>query len=236
MTWLRPSSRPRPCASCPETPSSRRTHTHTLPSGYFTNPISRVLASTAIAACGASLAALPLAALVLLHLALAAGSGAAAKEPAAAGGGGGGSGRRACTYTLRVKTSCSSPARTSDAVSVAFGDAYRNEVHAPRLPAGAGGNALERCGTDTFRVAGPCGYGVCYLYLRRAGRDGWAPEWVQVVQPGPAPATATFYFGDPLPDGVWYGHDRCPKAAAAAATAGTGTPRASASPSPSPRG
>ncbi|KAL6897897.1 hypothetical protein ACP4OV_006856 [Aristida adscensionis] len=147
---------------------------------------------------------------------------------------GGGGGRRACTYTLRVKTSCASPARTTDAVAVAFGDAYRNEAHAPRLPTGGGGNALERCGTDTFRVAGPCGYGICYLYLRRDGRDGWAPEWVQVVEPGPgpSPATATFYFGDPLPDGVWYGHDRCPKATAGEATA---TPRAnddSASASP----
>ena len=130
---------------------------------------------------------------------------------------------RACTYTLRVKTSCASPApRSSDAVSVAFGDAYRNEAHAPRLPT-SGGRALERCGTDTFRVPGPCGYGVCYLYLRRAGRDGWAPEWVQVVQPGPrAPAAATFYFGDPLPDGVWYGHDRCPKAKGKAAGADDG--------------
>ncbi|KAJ1261945.1 hypothetical protein BS78_09G067900 [Paspalum vaginatum] len=129
--------------------------------------------------------------------------------PAAAGG-------RACTYTLRVKTSCASPAaRASDAVSVAFGDAYRNEAHAARLPA-----ALARCATDTFRVPGPCGYGVCYLYLRRDGRDGWAPEWVQVLQPGlqgPS-ATATFYFGDPLPDRVWYGHDRCPKAAGDAAS------------------
>ncbi|OEL26547.1 hypothetical protein BAE44_0012437 [Dichanthelium oligosanthes] len=151
----------------------------------------------------------------------------------------GGRPARACTYTLRVKTSCASPARTSDAVGVAFGDAYRNEAHAPRLPTGPGGRALERCGTDTFRVAGPCGYGVCYLYLRRAGRDGWAPEWVQVVQPRPgaAPATATFYFGNPLPDGVWYGHDRCPKAKAAAddghahaarpATATDAPPRAS---------
>jgi hypothetical protein len=155
--------------------------------------------------------ALLLAVLLVLALALAPSSSSAA---GAAGG------RRACTYTLRVKTSCASPARTSDAVSVAFGDAYRNEAHAARLPTGgSGSSALERCGTDTFGVAGPCGYGVCYLYLRRSGRDGWAPEWVQVVEPGPrtggaAPATATFYFGDPLPDGVWYGHDRCPRSKA----------------------
>ncbi|PUZ64238.1 hypothetical protein GQ55_3G127900 [Panicum hallii var. hallii] len=175
--------------------------------------------------------ALPLL-LSVLTLALTAPSGASA---AAA---------RACTYTLRVKTSCASPAaRTSDAVSVAFGDAYRNEAHAPRLPT-SGPRALERCGTDTFRVPGPCGYGVCYLYLRRDGRDGWAPEWVQVVQPGPrAPVAATFYFGDPLPDGVWYGHDRCPKAKAADAdgehaarpATSTDAPHASNS-SASPRG
>ncbi|XP_066368621.1 embryo-specific protein ATS3A-like [Miscanthus floridulus] len=152
-----------------------------------------------------------------------------------AAAGGRGTGRRAAaactsTYTLRVKTACGSPAaRTSDAVSVAFGDAYRNEVLARPLvvPTSGPGSSreLERCGTDTFRVAGPCGYGVCYLYLRR---DGWAPEWVQVVQPGPRdrpPATATFYFGGPLPDGVWYGHDRCPKAAAAAGTNSSASPR-----------
>ncbi|KAF8727039.1 hypothetical protein HU200_019536 [Digitaria exilis] len=63
---------------------------------------------------------------------------------------------RECTYTLRVKTSCASPAaRTSDAVAVAFGDAYRNEAHAARLPTTSGSRALERCGTDTFRLSGP---------------------------------------------------------------------------------
>ncbi|KAI5021818.1 embryo-specific protein ATS3A-like [Hordeum vulgare subsp. vulgare] len=134
---------------------------------------------------------------------------------------------RTCTYTVKVKTSCASPARTSDAVSVAFGDAYRNEAYGARLPPGA----FERCGTDTFRVSGVCGYGVCYLYLRRAGRDGWAPEWVQVVEPGPGAGEkpATFYFGAPLPDGVWYGHNRCPKAKASAA-ARTNTTSTAASP------
>jgi hypothetical protein len=176
--------------------------------------------------------ALPLLLTVLLFL--------VALAPSSSVTAAGGTGRRpgaACTstYTLRVKTACGSPAaRTSDAVSVAFGDAYRNEVLARPLvvpTAGPGpgsrGRALERCGTDTFRVAGPCGYGVCYLYLRRDGRDGWVPEWVQVVQPGPRdapPATATFYFGGPLPDGVWYGHDRCPKPAAAG-TKSSASPR-----------
>ncbi|CAL4910122.1 unnamed protein product [Urochloa decumbens] len=150
-------------------------------------------------------------ALVLLALALALStSSSAAAAPAPA---------RQCAYTLRVKTSCASPARTSDAVSVAFGDAYRNEAQAARLPtSGAGGSraALERCGTDTFRVRGPCGYGVCYLYLRRSGSVGWTPEWVRVYEPSSS-TPSTFYFGDPLANGVWYGTDRCPKPKAAQA-------------------
>jgi hypothetical protein len=69
-----------------------------------------------------------------------------------------------------LKTSCAPPARTSDAGRVAFGDAYRNEAHAARLPTGGSGlSALERCGTDTFRVAGPYGYDMCH-----SGRDGRA--------------------------------------------------------------
>ncbi|KQK07275.1 embryo-specific protein ATS3A [Brachypodium distachyon] len=141
---------------------------------------------------------------------------------------------RKCAYTVKVKTSCASPAaRTTDAVSVAFGDAYRNEAYGARLPAPPGGRAFERCGADTFRVSGACGYGVCYLYLRRAGRDGWAPEWVQVLEPGPSDEPSTFYFGAPLPDGVWFGHNRCPKAgrtAAAAARTNSSSSSSAASP------
>ncbi|GJN05673.1 hypothetical protein PR202_ga23324 [Eleusine coracana subsp. coracana] len=112
----------------------------------------------------------------------------------------------ACTYTVKVKTSCGSAARSSGAVSLAFGDAYRNEVYVARLTPRYG---FERCATDTFRVSGPCGYGVCYLYLRGAGRDGgWAPEWVRVFEPTSS-TPSTFYFGGPLPAGVWYGFDRC---------------------------
>ncbi|KAF0925909.1 hypothetical protein E2562_018712 [Oryza meyeriana var. granulata] len=137
--------------------------------------------------------------------------------------------RRECTYMVRVKTSCASPERTADIVSVAFGDAYRNEAYGARLPAGGASGALGHCGVDTFRVGGQCGYGVCYLYLRRSGRDGWAPEWVQVFEPGAAAGEkpSTFYFGSPLPDGVWYGHNRCPKASPAMAARRT---NASASP------
>ncbi|KAG8067322.1 hypothetical protein GUJ93_ZPchr0005g15539 [Zizania palustris] len=156
---------------------------------------------------------------VLLLLPLARCHAAATEEAAAA--------RRECTYTVRVKTSCASPQRTADAVSVAFGDAYRNEAYGARLPGGGAAGAFERCGVDTFRVSGQCGYGVCYLYLRRAGRDGWTPEWVQVLEPGAGAAAgekpATFYFGSPLPGGTWYGHNRCPKASPAMAAHRTNT-------------
>jgi hypothetical protein len=123
--------------------------------------------------------------------------------------------RRACTYTVQIKTSCSSPRSSADAVSLAFGDAYRNEVYAARLTPRYG---FERCATDTFRVSGPCGYGVCYLYLRRSGRAGWTPEWVRVYEPTTSSTPSTFYYGDPLPDGVWYGFDRCVAAGAGASS------------------
>ncbi|KAL6848010.1 hypothetical protein ACP4OV_022138 [Aristida adscensionis] len=135
---------------------------------------------------------------------------------AAAAAEGGGVERRACSYTVEVKTSCASPARTPDGVALAFGDAYGDEVYAAALAPARG---FERCATDTFRVSGPCGYGVCYLYLRRAGRVGWTPEWVRVYEPA-SPTPSTFYYGDPLPNGVWYGFNRCPRLAAAAAAGG----------------
>ena len=33
-----------------------------------------------------------------------------------------------CSYTVTIKTSCSSPAYTRDYISIAFGDAYGNQV------------------------------------------------------------------------------------------------------------
>ncbi|CAL4951900.1 unnamed protein product [Urochloa decumbens] len=130
--------------------------------------------------------------------------------------------RRACTYTVEIKTSCSSPRSSRDSVSLAFGDVYRNEVYAATVTPAYG---FERCAKDTFRVSGPCGYGVCYLYLRRTGRVGWTPEWVRVYEPTSS-TPSTFYFGDPLANGVWYGTDRCLRRPAAAA--GSSEPDAAA--------
>uniref|UniRef100_A0A0E0JEP3 Uncharacterized protein n=1 Tax=Oryza punctata TaxID=4537 RepID=A0A0E0JEP3_ORYPU len=139
--------------------------------------------------------------------------------PALAAAAAGADAARTCWYTVQIKTSCASPRRTSDAVSLAFGDVYRNEVYAARLAgASPSSGAFERCATDTFRVGGPCGYGVCYLYLRRSGGDGWTPQWVRVYEPT-SDTPSTFYYGDPLPNAVWYGFNRCPRLAAAATAA-----------------
>nr|CAB3476088.1 unnamed protein product [Digitaria exilis] len=178
----------------------------------------------------ASLAGPPLLAIaVLCHLALAAAAAAStlpstgplpratATATAAAGDHqeevivSGAGAQRACTYTVQIKTSCSSPRSSPDAVSLTFGDVYKNEVYAASVSPARG---FERCATDTFRVTGPCGYGVCYLYLRRTGRVGWTPQWVRVYEPTSA-TPSTFYFGDPLANGVWYGTDRCLRRAVA---------------------
>jgi hypothetical protein len=119
----------------------------------------------------------------------------------------GGVGARTCWYTVQIKTSCASPAHTSDVISLAFGDVYKDEVYAAQLGGFAG--AFDRCATDTFKIGGPCGYGVCYLYVRRAGRSGWTPEWIRVYEPASPGTPSTFRYGDPLPNNVWYGLDRC---------------------------
>ncbi|XP_047059613.1 embryo-specific protein ATS3A-like [Lolium rigidum] len=119
----------------------------------------------------------------------------------------GGVSARTCWYTVQIKTSCASPAHTSDTISLAFGDVYKDEVYAAQLGGFAG--AFDRCATDTFKIGGPCGYGVCYLYVRRAGRSGWTPEWIRVYEPASPGTPSTFRYGDPLPNNVWYGLDRC---------------------------
>ncbi|XP_057484762.1 embryo-specific protein ATS3A-like [Actinidia eriantha] len=111
-----------------------------------------------------------------------------------------------CSYTVIFKTSCSSTTYTRDRVSLAFGDAYRNEVYAQRLDNPSSGT-FERCSTDTFQINGPCTYQICYLYLYRTGSDGWKPETVNINGPNIKPVT--FYYNTFLPNGVWYGFNQC---------------------------
>ncbi|KAJ4794692.1 embryo-specific protein 3 [Rhynchospora pubera] len=114
-----------------------------------------------------------------------------------------------CSYTVKIKTSCSSPRYTRDAISIAFGDRYRNEVYAPRID-DPSSDTFESCSTDTFTLQGPCGYGVCYLYLYRSGYDGWVPSSVKIYEP--SGRAVTFYYDTPIPNGVWYGFDQCRQA------------------------
>ncbi|XVF74726.1 hypothetical protein PTKIN_Ptkin13bG0134900 [Pterospermum kingtungense] len=111
-----------------------------------------------------------------------------------------------CTYTVSISTSCSSTSYTRDQISLAFGDAYGNQVYAPRLDDPYSGT-FERCSTDTFEIKGPCTYQVCYLYLYRSGYDGWKPESVSVT--GYYTRSVTFYYNTFIPSGIWYGFNRC---------------------------
>ncbi|KAK8914249.1 hypothetical protein KSP39_PZI024503 [Platanthera zijinensis] len=118
-----------------------------------------------------------------------------------------GLGRGGCSYRVRIKTTCRSPRITRDVVALSFGDAYNNQVYVPRLD-DPQSRTFERCSTDTFDIAGPCGYGICYLYLWRDGPDGWIPDWVEVYDPYYA-RYLTFYYGSPIPPRVWYGFNHC---------------------------
>ncbi|XP_019436360.1 PREDICTED: uncharacterized protein LOC109342809 isoform X2 [Lupinus angustifolius] len=111
-----------------------------------------------------------------------------------------------CSYTVTIKTSCSSPSQTRDQISLAFGDAYGYQVYAPRLD-DPYSRTFERCSTDTFQIKGPCTYPICYLYLYRNGYDGWVPESVTVSSYNYRPVS--FYYNTGIPYGVWYGFDYC---------------------------
>ncbi|KAL9268876.1 Embryo-specific protein ATS3B-like protein [Drosera capensis] len=111
-----------------------------------------------------------------------------------------------CGFTVSISTSCSSVSYTRDRISLAFGDAYGNQVHVPRLD-DPSSRTFERCSTDTFQINGPCTYDVCYVYLYRIGYDGWMPGTVQIY--GSSTRTATFYYNTFIPSNVWYGFNYC---------------------------
>ncbi|EEF44784.1 embryo-specific protein ATS3B [Ricinus communis] len=111
-----------------------------------------------------------------------------------------------CSYTVKITTSCSSTRYTRDQISLAFGDAYGNQVYAPRLddPYSA---TFESCSTDTFQIKGPCTYQICYVYLYRSGYDGWKPKTVTVY--GYYTKSVTFTYNTFIPNGVWFGFNYC---------------------------
>ncbi|XP_059645702.1 embryo-specific protein ATS3B-like [Cornus florida] len=122
---------------------------------------------------------------------------------------------RSCSFTVNIRTSCSSPRYTRDQISLSFGDAYGNQVYAPRLD-DPGSRTFERCSVDTFQVYGPCTYQICYLYLYRSGYDGWKPESVQVSGYNTKPAS--FYYNVFIPTNIWYGFNYCNAASASTST------------------
>ncbi|XP_058074465.1 embryo-specific protein ATS3A-like [Magnolia sinica] len=113
---------------------------------------------------------------------------------------------RGCSYVVSIKTSCSSRSFTRDMVSLAFGDAYGNQIYVPRLD-DPDSRTFERCSTDTYTLSGTCMYKICYLYLLRRGSDGWKPESVKVYPPNSK--AITFKYNMFLPNGVWYGFNSC---------------------------
>lgn len=111
-----------------------------------------------------------------------------------------------CSYRVVFTTSCSSPSYTRDRISLAFGDAYRNEVYAPRLDDPSSG-AFEACSVDTYDISGPCTYDICYLYVYRSGYDGWKLKSAEVY--GRYTRSISFYYNTFIPRDVWYGFDYC---------------------------
>ncbi|PIN16143.1 hypothetical protein CDL12_11209 [Handroanthus impetiginosus] len=111
-----------------------------------------------------------------------------------------------CSFTVSIRTSCSSPRYTRDRISLSFGDAHGNQVYAPRLD-DPRSRTFERCSADTFQVSGPCTYQICYLYLYRSGYDGWMPYDVTVYGHNSQPLT--FYYNVMMPGDIWYGFNYC---------------------------
>ncbi|XP_023758980.1 embryo-specific protein ATS3B [Lactuca sativa] len=111
-----------------------------------------------------------------------------------------------CSFTVDISTSCSSVKYTRDEISISFGDAYGNQVYAPRID-DPSTKTFEQCSSDTFEIYGPCTYQICYLYLYRSGYDGWKPESVDVY--GYNTRAVSFYYNVWVPADTWYGFDYC---------------------------
>ncbi|KAM7272972.1 hypothetical protein ACFE04_027636 [Oxalis oulophora] len=111
-----------------------------------------------------------------------------------------------CSYTVVITTSCSSVKYTRDQISITFGDAYGNQIYAPRLD-DPSTRTFERCSTDTFQINGPCAYQLCYVLLHRNGPDGWMPESVKLY--GYNSRAVTYYYNTFIPNDAWYGFNEC---------------------------
>ncbi|PKI65785.1 embryo-specific protein ATS3B-like [Punica granatum] len=120
-----------------------------------------------------------------------------------------------CSYSVLITTSCSSPSYTRDQISIAFGDAYGNQIYAPRID-DPSTRTFERCSSDTFEIRGPCAYQICYVYLYKSGPDGWKPGSVTIY--GHNSKAVTFSYNTFIPNEVWYGFNLCNSGAPSSGT------------------
>ncbi|PNX83531.1 embryo-specific protein [Trifolium pratense] len=111
-----------------------------------------------------------------------------------------------CFYNIDVKTSCSSPERTTDGIGISVGDADGNEIHA-KLD-GPYSGMFERCTTTPFTLLGPCIGKICKMYLARVGSDGWMPETVTAFNTNDN-SPITFKFNYFIPQAQNSGFDYC---------------------------
>ncbi|KAG6606794.1 Embryo-specific protein ATS3B, partial [Cucurbita argyrosperma subsp. sororia] len=114
---------------------------------------------------------------------------------------------RSCSYTVTIKTSCGSPVYTRDQISIAFGDAYGNQVYIPRID-DPSSRAFERCSTDKYELNGPCTYPICYVYLYRRGYDGWVVDKVTIYSYS-LRRSVTYNYRAMIPNDVWFGFNLC---------------------------
>ncbi|KAF4370820.1 hypothetical protein F8388_011803 [Cannabis sativa] len=87
-----------------------------------------------------------------------------------------------CIPSSIITTSCSSAKYTRDEISIAFGDAYSNQIYAARLDDPA---------TD-YVITGP---------------DGWKPESVKIY--GYNSKAVTFYYNTFIPSDTWFCFNYC---------------------------
>ncbi|CAL0333217.1 unnamed protein product [Lupinus luteus] len=114
-----------------------------------------------------------------------------------------------CSYKVVISTSCSSPKFTADEISIVFGDAYGNQVYAPKLGDSIS-KTFEQCSSDTFEIDGACASKICYVYLYRSGaneNDGWKPETLKIYSINTKPIT--FDFKTSIPNATWFGYNLC---------------------------
>nr|XP_012571254.1 embryo-specific protein ATS3A-like isoform X2 [Cicer arietinum] len=114
---------------------------------------------------------------------------------------------RNCNYMVTIKTSCHSPRRTNDKITVLFGD-FKHFVPIRTPKMNSNSKRFERCTTTKFKLLGSCLNKLCRLYVIRSGSDGWMPEYVTVDDYKNTPIS--IYFSTFFPDdGAGYGLNFC---------------------------